>query len=107
MYIAMNRFKIAIGQEETFEEIWKTRESNLSQSGGFNAFHLLRGPTEEGSHTLFATHVIWDDQASFEAWTRSEQFRQSHAKAGTHRDIYLGHPQFEGFEVVLEESNQP
>ncbi|MEO0812288.1 MAG: antibiotic biosynthesis monooxygenase, partial [Myxococcota bacterium] len=49
-----------------------------------------------------ATHTIWTDRASFEAWTKSEAFRKAHQGAGTARDLYLGHPNFEGFEPVLE-----
>ncbi|MEM6678932.1 MAG: antibiotic biosynthesis monooxygenase, partial [Pseudomonadota bacterium] len=45
--------------------------------------------------------TIWSDRASFEAWTRSEQFRDAHKDAGQNRDLYLGHPEFEGFESVL------
>jgi len=104
VYIAMNRFKIAIGQEPVFEKIWRARESNLNEVDGFHTFRLLKGPTKESSYTLFATHVTWDSQAAFEAWTQSEQFRRSHAKAGTHKDVYVGPPQFEGFEVILQEN---
>ena len=49
---------------------------------------------------LYASHTIWASQAAFEAWTRSEAFRAAHANAGTNRPMYLGHPEFEGFEVV-------
>ena len=38
--------------------------------------------------------------AVFEAWTRSEAFRAAHAKAGGNKPLYLGHPQFEGFETL-------
>ena len=41
------------------------------------------------------------DAAAFEAWTGSESFRAAHAHAGQQRDLYLGPPQFEGFDVVL------
>ena len=42
----------------------------------------------------------WDSHAFFEAWTHSEAFRLAHKDAGEHRDLYLGHPQFEGFASV-------
>lgn len=100
MFIAMNRFRIAPGREEDFVEIWRTRESHLDEVPGFREFHLLRGPGDE-SGTLFASHSVWDSKEAFEAWTRSEAFRKAHANAGGARDIYLGPPQFEGFEVVL------
>ena len=46
-FIAMNRFKIAIGREGDFEEIWRNRESHLDDVGGFKKFNLLKGPTNE------------------------------------------------------------
>lgn len=101
MYIAMNRFKIVLGREDDFVEVWKNRESYLDQVPGFKEFHLLRGASTE-EYTLFASHSIWESAAAFEAWTHSESFRKAHANAGsTTKGIYLGHPQFEGFEAVL------
>lgn len=100
MYIAMNRFRIAPGREEAFEAIWRERETFLEEVPGFREFHLLRGPAD-GEATLYASHSVWDSREHFENWTRSEAFRKAHASAGGARDIYLGPPQFEGFEVVL------
>jgi heme-degrading monooxygenase HmoA len=104
MFIAMNRFRIRRGGEETFETIWRERESHLESVPGFLAFHLLRGPVEE-DHALYATHTQWIDRAAFEAWTQSEAFRAAHANAGSAatREIYLGPPKFEGFEALLEQ----
>ena len=45
MYFAMNRFRIAIGHETVFEDVWKNRESSLSDVPGFREFRLLRGDT--------------------------------------------------------------
>ena len=102
MFIAMNRFRIAPGREEDFEQIWRDRDSYLDGVEGFEEFHLVRGPQAE-DHSLYATHVIWKDRASFEAWTHSEAFKKAHAGAGAHRDLYLGPPNFEGFDVVLQQ----
>ncbi|MDX9740609.1 MAG: antibiotic biosynthesis monooxygenase [Gammaproteobacteria bacterium] len=100
MFIAMNRFRIVPGREEDFVDMWRQRESHLHEVPGFREFHLLRGPTAE-DHTLFASHSVWDSAEAFENWTRSEAFRKAHAGAGGRRDLYLGPPQFEGFEAVL------
>lgn len=100
MYIAMNRFKIALGSEVAFEELWRQRESYLDEVPGFRAFHLLRGATCE-DHTLYASHSVWDSNAAFEAWTESESFRKAHAQARAPKGTYLSHPEFEGFEVIL------
>jgi heme-degrading monooxygenase HmoA len=103
MFIAMNRFRVTRGEEATFEEVWAKRERRLNEVPGFQAFHLLRGPEQE-DHTLYASHTIWKSREAFEAWTRSDAFRQAHASAGQHKHIYRGPPQFEGFEVVATET---
>jgi heme-degrading monooxygenase HmoA len=105
MFVAMNRFQVRSGAEPTFEAIWRTRESYLSEMPGFIEFRLLKGPTA-ADHTLYATHTTWTDKAAFEAWTASEQFRRSHARAGNDsgESLYRGHPRFEGFEVIRSES---
>ena len=100
MFIAMNRFQIAPGREESFETLWRERESHLGEVPGFREFHLLRGPSSETA-TLYASHSVWDSRKAFESWTESESFRKAHAQARAPKGTYLGHPQFEGFEVVL------
>ena len=59
MFIAMNRFKVTLGKEQDFEDVWRERESRLNDVPGFKTFHLLRGPEQE-DHTLFASHTVWD-----------------------------------------------
>jgi heme-degrading monooxygenase HmoA len=98
MFIAMNRFRVAKGSEADFEQVWVSRDTYLDKVPGFVEFHLLKGPEAE-DHTLYASHTIWADHASFDAWTKSEAFRAAHARAGGNKPLYLGHPQFEGFEV--------
>lgn len=102
MYVAMNRFKVGRDRTEAFEEVWRGRRTRLDEMPGFIAFHLLRGPERE-DHVLYASHSLWADEASFLAWTRSEQFRDSHRNAGQNRDLYLGPPEFEGFTTILAE----
>jgi heme-degrading monooxygenase HmoA len=100
MFIAMNRFRIALGREDVFEELWRSRESQLDQVPGFQAFHLLKGPTDEEA-ALYASHTVWESKEDFDAWTQSDNFRKAHANARAPEGTYLGHPNFEGFEVVL------
>lgn len=101
MYIAMNRFRIKPGCEQDFIDIWKNRETFLDTVPGFKNFNLLQGPTTE-EYTLFASHSTWESEQDFVNWTRSEQFAKAHAGAGGKtKDIYLGPPQFEGFNAVV------
>ena len=101
MFIAMNRFKVVRGSEAAFEQVWTSRDTHLREVDGFVAFHLLRGP-ERDDHVLYASHTLWRGKAEFEAWTRSDAFRLAHRDAGQNRPLYLGHPEFEGFEVIQE-----
>ena len=101
MYIAMNRFRVARGSEADFERVWTERETHLEGVPEFVRFSLLRGPEAE-DHNLYASHSLWRDEAAFRDWTRSEAFRMAHAEAGRHKGLYLGPPQFEGFQVILE-----
>jgi len=100
MYIAMNRFRVKKGSEEAFETMWLSRDSYLERMSGFLEFHLLKGAEAE-DHTLYASHTVWQNKASFEAWTTSEEFRVAHARAGNRGgpSLYLEHPKFEGFEA--------
>lgn len=106
MFFAMNRFKVLPGQEAAFEAVWLGRETHLERVPGFIAFHLLRGPKGE-DHTLYSSHTQWRSREDFEAWTKSEAFRAAHRDAGGVRPIYLGHPQFEGFETIQEVLAEP
>ena len=99
-FIAMNRFKIVLGFENDFESIWKKRETHLDGVPGFEEFNLIRCKTNE-SYTLYASHSTWESKEDFEAWTKSEAFRLAHKNSGSNKDLYLGHPEFEGFEVVI------
>ena len=99
-FIAMNRFKIVIGRESDFEDIWENRETHLDDVKGFRKFNLLKGSTTE-EYTLYTSHSIWDSKTDFENWKKSEAFRKAHSGGEQHQGIYLGHPEFERFEVIL------
>ena len=101
MFIAMNRFQVCRGEEAAFEAVWLGRDIHIDRVPGFLAFHLLRGPERE-DHTLYSSHTVWTSRAAFEDWTRSEAFRAAHRDAGSGKRLYLGHPQFEGFETIQE-----
>ncbi len=96
----MNRFKIISGKEETFEEIWKSRDTYLENVPGFKKFNLIKG-IEKENYRLYASHSLWETEEDFINWTKSEAFRKAHKGAGQHSDVYLGHPEFEGFEIIL------
>jgi heme-degrading monooxygenase HmoA len=99
MYVAMNRFRVKPEAAEEFEKMWLTRESFLDQMRGFVSFQLLRGPSK-ADHVLFSSYTLWETRDDFEAWTRSGQFAASHKRAEGRPPMTMGHPEFEGFDVV-------
>lgn len=106
MFIAMNRFKVLKDASKDFENVWLSRESFLTELPGFIEFHMLRGPERE-DHILYSSHTVWSSRADFEAWTKSEQFRKAHHRAGENKPMTLGHPEFEGFDVFQTVTRVP
>ena len=96
----MNRFKVVIGKETEFEKVWRERDTRLNNVDGFKEFHLVKGETNN-EFSLYASHSIWNSKDDFINWTKSEAFRLAHKNAGQNKDLYLGAPNFEGFEEVL------
>ncbi len=99
MYLTMNRFKVVKDQAGAFEDLWKTRDSHLKSVPGFCSFALMRGPEHE-DHVLYASHTVWEDEASFANWTKSEAFRAAHGGAKSSAHMYLAPPELEIFDAV-------
>ena len=100
MYIAMNHFRVKPDSCMDFERAWRERQSYLQDVPGFQGFHLLRGPLEEGAQ-LYASHTVWTDQASFAAWTESDAFRKAHSQGGKTVLYLMGPPRFVGWQAVV------
>jgi heme-degrading monooxygenase HmoA len=103
--IAMNRFKVVLGKEEEFEEVWRQREGRLNEMKGYQEFRMLKGPATD-DYRLYSSHTTWASEEDFIAWTKSQQFRDAHKNAGNSgtKGLMAGPPQFEGFQTVLHES---
>lgn len=99
MYIAMNRFTVKDANAEAFEALWLGRDSHLKSMDGFVEFHMLKGPSADGT-TLYASHTVWASEEAFLAWTRSDAFRGAHKNAGQSRKLHEGSPTFEGFRTI-------
>ena len=58
MYIALNRFKIVLGKEKDFENVWKNRDTHLDGVKGFKNFNLIKGDTNKDySLSVSYTHL--------------------------------------------------
>jgi heme-degrading monooxygenase HmoA len=106
MLIAMNRFKVNPGQESTFEEMWRGRETYLNEVPGFLAFSLLRDSSTNGGVTEYISHSTWQTRQDFEAWTQSDAFNRGHSQ-GSVAGVLAGPPQVSLYEVVLHQEKEP
>ena len=87
MYIALNRFKVRLGREQEFENIWKNRESHLEGVPGFHQFNLIKGGSTD-NHCLYASHSVWESEQVFVDWTKSEIFVK-HTRMLERQKIYI------------------
>ena len=98
MFVAMNRFSIVPGQEERFDEVWRSRDSYLGGVPGFVRFALLRGD-EAGD---YISHSSWESREAFEAWTQSEAFAAAH-RQGSLAGVLAGPPHVALYDTVMEQ----
>jgi heme-degrading monooxygenase HmoA len=98
VFIAMNNFVVVPGREGDFEEQWRRRQSYLGEVPGFVQFALLRGEAEGE----YISHTIWQDRASFVAWTQSPAFTAGH-RQGSVQGLLTGHPQVKLYDAVIVE----
>jgi len=100
MYLAMDRFKIVLGQEDFFEVEWKSRETFLGGVKGFKKSNLIKGAVNT-KFSLYISHSEWNSESDFLNWTNSESFRIAHKDTISHKDLYLEPPDYEGFEIII------
>jgi heme-degrading monooxygenase HmoA len=97
MFIAMNNFKVAPGQGEEFERIWRERETYLQDVPGIVRFALLRGDTEGE----YISHSTWESRDAFVAWTQSPAFAAGHRGGGSLMGVLQGPPAVKTYDAVL------
>jgi heme-degrading monooxygenase HmoA len=98
VFVAMNNFKVAEGQGEEFERIWRERDSYLKDVPGIVRFALLRGDADGE----YISHSTWESRDAFMAWTQSPAFAAGH-RGGSLMGVLQGPPQVKLFESVLEQ----
>ena len=99
MFIAMNNFKVAKGQEADFERTWRERKSYLQGVPGFVQFALLKSDAEGE----YVSHSAWQDRDAFIAWTQSEAFVAGH-RQGSLMGVLEGPPHLKTYEALIVET---
>ncbi|MFC1464206.1 MAG: antibiotic biosynthesis monooxygenase family protein [Candidatus Brachytrichaceae bacterium NZ_4S206] len=104
MITTANRIFVNPQYAEAFEENFRNRAKLVDKMPGFIRNLLLR-PANPGDPYIVLT--FWESRAHFEAWVRSPEFVQGHARSGTlPKDVFTAPNQLELHEVVLD-SSQP
>lgn len=77
-FVAINTIECEPSYIARFEELFQTRAKAIDRLPGFLRMQVLR-PSAEGEPYLVVSE--WTDEASFHAWTASEEFREGHRRA--------------------------
>lgn len=80
MITVANRIFVKPEFHDQFEARFQDRAGLVDGMAGFIANQVLR-PAKEGDP--FVVLTFWEDEASFRAWTESEEFRAGHARSGS------------------------
>ncbi len=95
MIVVSNRLQVAKGQEQEFEKRFEGRARLVENRPGFVRLEILR--PLKGDYYIVLTH--WQDEASFRAWTESEEFKEAHRNRPP-AEIFSGPNVFEMHEVI-------
>ncbi|ADY26149.1 Antibiotic biosynthesis monooxygenase [Deinococcus proteolyticus MRP] len=98
MITVANRIFVHPEYHSQFEARFQDRAGLVDGMQGFIANQVLR-PTAEGDPFIVLT--FWRSREDFEAWTRSDAFRQGHARSGSlPKEAFSGPNRLEVHEVV-------
>jgi len=101
MFVTMNRFTIDPDHWDDFENRFKQRAGLVDGEPGFIRNAVLR--PQENTSDQHIVMTLWESRQAFEAWTRSDSFRQAHAKAGqTPKEWFAGPTRLEIFDAVTD-----
>ncbi len=82
MFVMMNRMTVPDEYREKFETMFRTRARAVDRRPGFVRAEILR--PEQGNEYIVMTH--WESQEHFDAWSRSDEYREGHRRVGEFKD---------------------
>ncbi|GIK54321.1 MAG: antibiotic biosynthesis monooxygenase [Planctomycetota bacterium] len=93
MFIVMNRFQVTPGREQDFMDAFMGRARAIDSVPGFLGLDMLK-PKGAGA---FISMTRWASEEDFVAWTKSDAFKQGHARR--HPGMFQGPPVLEQYQV--------
>jgi heme-degrading monooxygenase HmoA len=98
MFVVCNRIAINPDHAEAFEQRFNTRAGLVDTMPGFVSFQLLRPtkPTES-----YIVMVTWESKSHYQAWMKSQEFKDGHSRTGTMPEgTFLGPQSIEYYEMI-------
>lgn len=81
MYIVTNTLTVPLENATRLEEGFAHAKDRMTRIPGCAGFSLLKEEKVQGNPVYVAmTH--WENEAAFQAWVTSEDFRRAHAHSG-------------------------
>lgn len=97
MLAVLNQLSVKAEFVAEIEAAFVKNTEALAQEPGFCGFRFLRALNPAESPCI--VEVYWADEAAFEAWKQSENFRESHKNMGRFREAFYAPPKFGHFAV--------
>ncbi|MGC8529832.1 MAG: antibiotic biosynthesis monooxygenase family protein [Leptospirillia bacterium] len=98
MVVVANRIRVAPGYEKDFEERFRNRKGKIDGFPGFIRNLILRPVDSE----YYSVMTFWESVEAFEAWTRSDSFREAHSGERPPREMFAGPNVLEIHEVIMD-----
>ncbi len=75
MFVIANRIPVAIDWHEEFENRFRKRAGEINNQPGFVSMQILK---PLGDHVPYVVLTHWEDEAAFDAWIKTEDFKLAH-----------------------------
>lgn len=102
MFVVCNRVQVNPIHRDVFEQLFLSRAHMVDQTPGFVSFQLLRPAKNDDGYVVMVT---WESKDHYQAWIKSDAFKQGHSRTGTlPEDTFLGPQRVELYELLDQTS---
>ena len=108
MIVVINRIPVKPDFAQRIEQGFAKNAPGLKGMKGFQGFRLLRpslpGPStrQDKREQPYIVYVAWDTEDDYQAYVKSDQFKESHSNMADLADAFSGPPSLEMYEVAQE-----
>ncbi len=96
-YVVANRVFVKPEYSSEFEQRFKSRAGQIDKQAGFVRMEVMK-PQSDNTPYVILTH--WKDEAAFQNWVGSEDFKIAHANPMA-QDAFLEGGGLEQYEVII------